>query len=549
MDFSYKKINNNSLFKDFENENLLNIEKSQNYIPLYDKFFKLNENNYNSINLNNQNSLSNIYEKISENKYKGKINSSENELIDKNVFFKFSPLLDPFKYLAGKYECNENLFNLPKFSSNNGHHKVFRYNNTAYVDSFFTYLTSQLYNKFSFIHGLDFYGSYLGIKKEYQVDIGEDVEMIGNSDFFYENKHLYRFLNSNQENIFNQDSRRNKKVLNIGDELVDDCILGLKELNVENLEILNDLNDKLFTEPKLTVNSNENKELELDPSSNSDFSSRSSLTDDEEEVDEDEESESSESESEEENIIVAINKFPVQIISLECCDNTFDSLLMNEDLSNEELTCIILQILMMLITYQKLFKLTHNDLHTNNIMYVKTEKKYLYYKFNECHYKVPTFGKIFKIIDFGRAIYTFNGITIYSDSFDKDGDANSQYNCYDFFDDKKNLVEPNFSFDLCRLGCSIYDFIIDEDTDLSKIPSIYKFIINWCNDDENLNILYKNNFEERYPDFKLYKMIARKVHNHLPSDEIKHKVFKKYIVPRKEIKKGSFIMNIDTLTL
>ena len=548
MDFNYKKINNNNLFIDFRKEELLNIEETQNYIPLYDKFFKLNENNFNSINLNNQNSLVNIVEKINENKYKAKIKTGEQEIIDKNVFFKFSPLLDPFKYLAGKYEVDENLFKLPKFGSKIGHSKVFRYNNTAYVDSFFTYLTSQLFNKFNFIHGLDFYGSFLGIKKEYQVDICEDVDMIGNSDFFYENKNLYRFLNVNHENLFNQDSRRNKKILNIGEDLVDECILGLKELHVENLEILNDLNDKIFTEPKLSINSNEHKEIELDPSSNSDFSSRSSLTNVEEEDEEDEESES-ESSEEEESIIVAISRFPVQIISLECCENTFDSLLMNEDLSNEELTCIILQILMILITYQKLFKLTHNDLHTNNIMYVKTEKKYLYYKFNDCHYKVPTFGKIFKIIDFGRAIYTFNGITIYSDSFEKDGDANSQYNCYDFFDDKKNLIEPNFSFDLCRLGCSIYDFLIDEDTDLSKIPSIYKFIINWCNDDENLNILYKNNFEERYPDFKLYKMIARKVHNHLPCEEIKHKVFKKYIVPRKEIKKGSFIMNIDTLTL
>ena len=27
-----------------------------------------------------------------------------------------------------------------------------------------------------------------------------------------------------------------------------------------------------------------------------------------------------------------------------------------------------------LITYQKTFHFTHNDLHTNNIMYIKTEK-------------------------------------------------------------------------------------------------------------------------------------------------------------------------------
>ena len=40
----------------------------------------------------------------------------------------------------------------------------------------------------------------------------------------------------------------------------------------------------------------------------------------------------------------------------------------------------VLQIIMTLITYQKVFDLTHNDLHTNNIMYNKTDKKYLYYQ-------------------------------------------------------------------------------------------------------------------------------------------------------------------------
>ena len=81
---------------------------------------------------------------------------------------------------------------------------------------------------------------------------------------------------------------------------------------------------------------------------------------------------------------------------------------------------------MMLITYQKLFKLTHNDLHTNNIMYIETEKRFLYYKINNKHYKVRTFGKIFKIIDFGRAIYYYKNNLIYSDSFHKDGDAATQ---------------------------------------------------------------------------------------------------------------------------
>ena len=183
-------------------------------------------------------------------------------------------------------------------------------------------------------------------------------------------------------------------------------------------------------------------------------------------------------------------------------------------------------------------------------MYIETEKKYLYYKYNGKHYKVKTFGKIFKIIDFGRAIYKYNGEIICSDSFHKDGDAATQYNCEPYYNDKKPLIEPNMSFDLCRLGCSIYDFILDYyETPNSKMTPIHKIITDWCNDDNDINILYKNNNEERYPDFKLYKMIARKVHNHIPSKVIEKKYFNQFIVGKKEIKKGSHIMNIDELKI
>ena len=48
MEITYRKTTNNKLFKDFENEELLNMRDCQNYIPLYNKFFTLNERNYNS---------------------------------------------------------------------------------------------------------------------------------------------------------------------------------------------------------------------------------------------------------------------------------------------------------------------------------------------------------------------------------------------------------------------------------------------------------------------------------------------------------------------
>ena len=67
----------------------------------------------------------------------------------------------------------------------------------------------------------------------------------------------------------------------------------------------------------------------------------------------------------------------------------------------------LFQILMMLITYQKVFNFTHNDLHTNNIMFIKTDKTFINYKYDDKHYKIETYGKIFKLIDFGRAIYSF----------------------------------------------------------------------------------------------------------------------------------------------
>ena len=72
-------------------------------------------------------------------------------------------------------------------------------------------------------------------------------------------------------------------------------------------------------------------------------------------------------------------------------------------------------------------------------------------------------------------------------------------------------------------------------------------IVNWCKDDKGRNVLYKSNGEERYPDFKLYKMIARTVHSHTPALVLRESLFKKFVVGRKTINKSQRIMNLDTL--
>ena len=163
------------------------------------------------------------------------------------------------------------------------------------------------------------------------------------------------------------------------------------------------------------------------------------------------------------------------------------------------------------------------------------------YCYKNKQYKVPTFGRIFKIIDFGRSIYKFDGKLFCSDSFQTGGDAASQYNTEPYLNEKKPRLEPNFSFDLCRLGCALYDFLIDEPK--SKIVQI---MLNWVKDDKGRNILYKKNGDERYPDFKLYKMIARSVNKHVPVNVLNNSYFDKYIVTKKDLKKKK-IMDLDAI--
>ena len=549
MEFSYKKNDNTDLFRDLEKDYLTNISKLQNYIPIYDKFFSLNESNYNSINLNN-NYIKSIVNKESENKYKGVVRDYSNNEKICEVFFKYSPLLDPVKYITGKYDSSQNILDLPKYNTKIGYAKIRDPNNSAYVDGFFSYLTSGLLNEHKFIHGIDYYGSFLGIKNDFLYDINDEIEYLYDSDFFHKNNNiLFKLDNSIHSDILNKDTRNYKNKIIICDDISNSVLNNYSELkDINDLFIVNDTLCKDISNVELCYEGNI-KETESDNESINSCSSTSSYSDEENETVSNSDSSDNSSLQSDDVINININEFPIQLIALERCNNTLDSLMNEENISDEELSCIVVQILMMLITYQKVFKFTHNDLHTNNIMYIETDKKYLIYKYNDKNYKIETYGKIFKLIDFGRAVYSFRNNLICSDSYHPKGDAATQYNFEPYYNDKKDIIEPNYSFDLCRLGCSLYDYFIDSLEDVKNIKSdIVKIIIQWCYDDKNRNILYKNTGEERYPEFKLYKMIARTVHNHKPCSVLQNEHFNKYIVSNKNIKKQkNKIIDIDKL--
>jgi hypothetical protein len=590
VDLNYQKRKNVELFKSLEDSKSLFLSKTQNYIPIYKRFFELNDTNWNNINLNHKWYISGIKESDEENSnlFNCKIkNINTQKTKEKDVFFKLAPLLDPYKYLIGKYDINnKDLFKLPDINSDESivNPKILDTNNSAYVDGFFIYLTSCLNQTNNFLHGLDYYGSFLSVKNNYKINVFDDLEYLTNSDFFNKNKNVL-FEVSNYDHLFQDDNKikkpikieynssakSNLSIKSFNDEIFEE-IFETSELNANNLKELD--NDDLIDMTTSNLLENNSKITTL--KSNSTCSSRTSHTSSEnsddndseendseenedtevediEEIEEDNEEWEDDSDSDsdsdiEETIEAIIPQFPVQVIGMEYCENTFDDLILSDELKDEkEWFSAFMQIIMILITYQKTFAFTHNDLHTNNVMYNTTDKKYLYYCYKKKYYKVPTFGRLFKIIDFGRSIYKYNGKVFCSDSFQTGGDAATQYNTEPYFNEKKPRLEPNYSFDLCRLACSIFDYLVDdldEVKDLSKCDPVKKLIVEWCLDDKGINLLYKNNGVDRYPDFKLYKMIARCVHNHTPQAQLERPEFKSFEYTKKDI--PTEVIDIDS---
>jgi len=657
----------------------------QNFIPLYSRFFDINEHNYNAIQLNQKYYLQNIITRPNDimegddnhndapDNDSRSLNHLETIIADDNgntnnvpVFVKYSPLLDPIRYLSGKYPANhEKTRSLPKYNStpDECEEKMLNTNNTSYVDGFFSYLTSRALHTHGIVHGIDYYGSYLCKQREFSANVFDDIDYLVGCSFFnnYENElftidysqfgddvdgdlsdvnisKLMKIRNKMKPmlgacgvNSYIESADEYKSVQNrihilenisqvdaslstndvVIENIVDTTTTGSRDCTPAAIEIL-DLNidemnnDSPPLHPKNQTRDNNDDTSDSDSSqSNSSYTTESESDDDEKDdtlpsmiqVDDssfdkgdgddtgsetgsdtgsgdtgsdtgsgDTGSDTGSYESDDEQLIVKIKDFPVQAILLEKCVSTLDHIMMTDELTKDEWNSILFQVIMTLIIYQKMFDFTHNDLHTNNVMFIETTEEFIYYLFDEQYYKVPTYGRIFKIIDFGRAIYKFRGELICSDSFHPKGDAATQYNFPPYYNPEKQTVEPNFSFDLCRFACALFDYFI---YDLRKVEKLCKsdpiieLIVKWTTDDKGRNILYKSSGEERYPDFKLYKMISRSVHGHIPSNEIRNPLFDVYKITQKKYKKHASLsakflkdgrnthifINVDTLPI
>jgi hypothetical protein len=570
FDIYYKKNDNSKLFSYLSEKSENKVKNIKNFVPIYSRFFSLNEKNHNAINLNHKYCIHNIKsDDKNKNTYNVTLFDNSKNKVSKKSFFKFSPLLDVTKFMAGKYkDLSDNVIrNLPKLESNkNVLKKMECCNNCAYTDSFFSYLSSQLLHHHKFPHGIDFYGSFLGIKEKFQVDITDDLEYLYDYEYFHNNQNVLFETDVIDEGLLEDDTRKNRIKINIKgnkkidiEELPKDIFDNVfQELTVENLKKMNEikqLNDLDFLNANVDYSSNVvNAKNNEENKTNSECSSRISDTDDDESGEESDENYESVSDDESEyssindSIYAYIYNFPCQIICLEKMELTLDDCVEDLDLklSKKEWLSCLFQIVMILITYQKVFNFTHNDLHTNNIMFNSTEKKYLNYFYDGKYWRIPTYGKLYKIIDYGRSIYTFKGKEIISDSFFKSGDAAGQYNFTVFKNKNKPELKPNNGFDLTRLACSLFDYFIPDLNERIKNP-IANLINEWVHDDNGKNILYKSNGDERYPDFKLYKMISRKCKQHTPQKQLEKPMFKQFLSSKRKIGKKAPIINIDKM--
>jgi len=241
-------------------------------------------------------------------------------------------------------------------------------------------------------------------------------------------------------------------------------------------------------------------------------------------------------------------EMPVAVMFLEYMEGAMDDLLeqrLYAPLKTQEQTTMwsawLFQVCAALSQLQNTVALTHNDLHTNNVLWKPTDQEYIWYVNNGQVWKVPTFGKLFTIIDYGRAIFILNGFTCVSSDYDEGHDAAGMYNFGPLLDKSLPKVLPNRSFDLCRLACSLLRAFYPQTPPekvkgkvLSKegswevketIEPLFNLIWSWLVDKDGVNVLEEEDGDEKYPGFDLYQVIAATIKSAVPNEQLKKAIF------------------------
>ena len=501
------------------------------------------------------------------------------------VFTKIVHLLNPVDMIKEKYVCPEHPL-LPQSEKTWKQTllKLHSHNNQAYVDAVANYVLSRFRELDLTPHCILSYGAFTGISKSYQFIISPEYESYRQCRWFWkgmqshsarltlinhtkndvhEDPHYVDFYQEITTCPFDNldddstDSDEDESIIIAPIDGVEDDVESIHSFTFDNIEEDAENATTIFEINKNVVH----HDVQLIPVVDSRSETSSTESDRSDDSDRSERSDGSDrsdySDEFDIDICLEIPNMPIILIAQEAQEGVMDNLLELDDLDGHERgtqgwearwIAWLFQVVAALTFLQSAICFTHNDLHSNNILWQKTDKKFIYYKNNdETIWKVPTFGKIFRIIDFGRSIFRLGKRLWVSDDHWPDQDAGDQYNFGPFFDHRKPKVVPNPSFDLCRLAVSLIDGLFDEPPSKKKgknvpvmseeeswkvyetVSPLYNLLWSWTVNDKGETIYETKHGDEKYEGFELYIRIAQDVHKAVPKDQLHRPMFKQFI--------------------
>jgi hypothetical protein len=458
------------------------------------------------------------------------------EMKDISGFCKITHLLDAYKMMQGNYPMSQHpALPAPGKKSAKVYSKIHDPHNQAYVDAVACYMLSKFREADQSPHFSLFYGSYLAIAKEYYYNITEDYSDIRFDSWFWKKQKegIFRLVGLDGEKYMDP----NDPLIEVPDDLSEwssdnssSDSSSISELDTGSGDTISETGGSLhsasITTASITSNASDTSDMSSDIGKDYKF-------------------------------FAVLKEFPTMLIFLESNKDTMDSLLepdcpyMDAKVNTPEWearwTAWLFQVIAALCQIQSLWAMTHNDLHSNNILWTPTDKEFYYYKTKDGRqWKVPTYGKLFRIIDFGRAIYTHNDTLCISDDYWPENEAGTQYNFGPLYDPKEPRAYPNPSFDLCRLSVSIIESLFLENPPQEKpnggilsseeglvqketISELFNVLWSWLIDDDGRNVLWDTDKSERYPGFDLYCVIAQKVKNAVPREQLDKHLFTQFV--------------------
>jgi hypothetical protein len=453
------------------------------------------------------------------------IRTAEGEVV---IHKKVTMLLSPYKWMQGDYGT----LGLPNSEevSNLINQKIQNPSNAAYVGSILSVALSQSGCR----HFPKVFGVFSGVADKHIIDISDDYGDLSDRSWFSTNigkTFEIKLSDDIQESPDFKHTRTARLSIQLGGDVQLDDVKELDTLDIPE------------TSPgEMKPMFHDDEENSDDESSGSSVSTSYIFGVKSCECESDDDEDDEDDEDVDPFAWALFKNVPVQVTVIEKCTGTLYDLISLHPETEKHLAWIA-QVMFALAFAQRNFAFTHNDLHSNNVMYLPTTSEYFYYNCGGILYRVPTYGYVIKIIDFERGIgmLKLNGLKdpkiFMSDHFSVDEEAGGQYNFEPWYNPKFQVIKPNPSFDLVRLATSLFWDLFPEGPGNLEYRNnlLFQLFIKWLTLDDGKSVMFKDNNpqHDRYHGFHLYKAIVR--------------FCKDNAIPRKEIVTLKSVYGIDSV--